>query len=605
MSKRIESDRAARAEPKPTVECPSCRSVNKPNSAHCGVCGQLLREREREDSDPRPVVLERAMSGEIFTAVLGEAPKTEVGSHARGAPGIRQEPEVHVPDAQADGAEALIEKLRGKGEDAASRLAIYADARPVARATITATAEREATEAAFEALRAWQPAEGLRLLEDAVARGATGARVWLLVGEACLGLGRFYEAGGAFYRVLRLEPANGLGWLGLGKVLRKVDEFAAALQAVEHVLQIDGNIAEAWTERGVALERLGRIPEALRSFQKSLELRPAQSFVRAKRLELETRLLDVRGGGQPISRPHGRPEPDLEQGRAARVRSPPGPGGQILLALQGRTQTHADAMRELDRFLLAEAGPGPGDSESPKVSPHPARLTTYVEAFDEILHGGIPWGHVVLVQGLPGTMKSSLCLFILHSQAVRGRRRCMYLSLEERTKSLMGQMASLGLRMDSDPGSFLLVDRSILSNLLAARPNDGLANLREAIEAVQLKGGLDLLAIDCLQAIAGLGNPADRRGEMHRMFDWLRDLDATTFLISEGSDWTTAGRIPHHPEEYYLADGIIQLRMSPSSEYDLERQLRVLKMRGTKHETGYHALSFDRGRFRVRRSNLA
>jgi len=181
----------------------------------------------------------------------------------------------------------------------------------------------------------------------------------------------------------------------------------------------------------------------------------------------------------------------------------------------------------------------------------------------------------------------------------------MYLSLEERTKSLMGQMASLGLRMDSDPGSFLLVDRSILSNLLAARPNDGLANLREAIEAVQLKGGLDLLAIDCLQAIAGLGNPADRRGEMHRMFDWLRDLDATTFLISEGSDWTTAGRIPHHPEEYYLADGIIQLRMSPSSEYDLERQVRVLKMRGTKHETGYHALSFDRGRFRVRRSNLA
>ncbi|MGI0149406.1 MAG: ATPase domain-containing protein, partial [Thermoplasmata archaeon] len=48
-------------------------------------------------------------------------------------------------------------------------------------------------------------------------------------------------------------------------------------------------------------------------------------------------------------------------------------------------------------------------------------------------------------------------------------------------------------------------------------------------------------------------------------------------------------------KEEYLADGIVHLRLARQGEFGMQRQLRVVKMRGTRHETGYHALVFDNG----------
>ena len=42
-----------------------------------------------------------------------------------------------------------------------------------------------------------------------------------------------------------------------------------------------------------------------------------------------------------------------------------------------------------------------------------SRLKTYIEGFDRALEGGIPQGHIVLMAGTPGTMKSSLT--VLHA----------------------------------------------------------------------------------------------------------------------------------------------------------------------------------------------
>ena len=42
------------------------------------------------------------------------------------------------------------------------------------------------------------------------------------------------------------------------------------------------------------------------------------------------------------------------------------------------------------------------------------KIKTYIEGFDEILDGGIPEGHVVLVCGTPGTMKTSLTYSIMY-----------------------------------------------------------------------------------------------------------------------------------------------------------------------------------------------
>ena len=41
-------------------------------------------------------------------------------------------------------------------------------------------------------------------------------------------------------------------------------------------------------------------------------------------------------------------------------------------------------------------------------------LRTYIEGLDEELGGGIQKGHVVLVSGTPGTMKSSSILYMMY-----------------------------------------------------------------------------------------------------------------------------------------------------------------------------------------------
>src|SRR3989337_866440 len=75
---------------------------------------------------------------------------------------------------------------------------------------------------------------------------------------------------------------------------------------------------------------------------------------------------------------------------------------------------------------------------------------TYVEGFDEAITGGIPEGHVVLVSGPPGTMKSSLAYNILWHNAAEEGHRGIYVTLEQGKASLEFQMVCPGF--DAVPG---------------------------------------------------------------------------------------------------------------------------------------------------------
>src|SRR2546427_5180868 len=99
----------------------------------------------------------------------------------------------------------------------------------------------------------------------------------------------------------------------------------------------------------------------------------------------------------------------------------------------------------------------------------PARVRTFVEGLDETLEGGVPWGHVVLIEGAPGTMKSSLGFSILLQNAARAGLHCLYLSLEERGSSLLKQMGSLGLHLEVPKGSLVVLDPRSATNLLGEK----------------------------------------------------------------------------------------------------------------------------------------
>src|SRR2546426_9984991 len=95
------------------------------------------------------------------------------------------------------------------------------------------------------------------------------------------------------------------------------------------------------------------------------------------------------------------------------------------------------------------------------------------------------------------------------------------------------------------------------------------------------------------------------RGELFSLGGWVRELGCTGFPLGELQTGRTGGADPRRAayakhKEDYLVDGMLHLRLARQGEFGMQRQLRVVKMRGTRHDTGYHALVFDNG-FRVTR----
>src|SRR2546427_11261347 len=78
-------------------------------------------------------------------------------------------------------------------------------------------------------------------------------------------------------------------------------------------------------------------------------------------------------------------------------------------------------------------------------------VKTHIRGFDEdVLRGGIPQGHVVLVRGASGTMKSSLAYYVLYHNALDGTPG-LYVTLEQTAAGLLEHIA--GARLKATPRS--------------------------------------------------------------------------------------------------------------------------------------------------------
>jgi len=110
----------------------------------------------------------------------------------------------------------------------------------------------------------------------------------------------------------------------------------------------------------------------------------------------------------------------------------------------------------------------------------------------------------------------------------------------------------------------------------------------------------DLVAIDSLAALYSLSHLDHPRRDLFHFFGFLKSLGATCFLISEVPTGNN-GKLSSFDEEF-LADGILVLRHFEKGETDVQLRLRTVKMRRTRHEHGYYALSRNNGRFQLTRA---
>ncbi len=220
------------------------------------------------------------------------------------------------------------------------------------------------------------------------------------------------------------------------------------------------------------------------------------------------------------------------------------------------------------------------------------RLLTFIKGFDEMIEGGIPTGHVVLLAGPSGSMKTSLALYIMQKNRAQGLKG-IYITLEESRQSLLKTMERLGIGTDED--SIVDIGKLRMEHESAEETRDWPQILKDYLSRRLEKGKLDLVIVDPLNSLYALAAMKDPRKDLFHFFAFLRGIGVTSLLISEAE--VNGSLLANH--EDYLADGVLAVSFAGGDGGESGLQLHCSKMRHTNHTRIPLLLKFEKGEFTV------
>jgi circadian clock protein KaiC len=221
------------------------------------------------------------------------------------------------------------------------------------------------------------------------------------------------------------------------------------------------------------------------------------------------------------------------------------------------------------------------------------RIRTYIQGFDEKIGGGIPQGHVVLLAGEAGTMKSTIAWNVLHNSALKEGRTGAYITLEQSRDSFAAHLRTMGLDPKAVEDKVSIVDLAMIrKNLEGMAESTWLEIFKMYAHNLKKSLNYELLVVDSLTVLQTLARFERPREQMFQTVEWMRDLKATTLLINEmktkGDEFGAFG-------EEFLADGIIHVKMERVDDANIQRRIRCVKMRGSAHSPNYYTLMFENG----------
>jgi circadian clock protein KaiC len=221
------------------------------------------------------------------------------------------------------------------------------------------------------------------------------------------------------------------------------------------------------------------------------------------------------------------------------------------------------------------------------------RLHTGIEGLDDILHGGFPEGHLYLVEGDPGTGKTTLALqFLL--EGIRAGEKGLYVTLSESKEELEGVARSHGWSTEGlmiyemvPPEEDVLPE----PQYTVFHPSEvELANtITSILKQVNAKHP-QRLVFDSLSELRMLArDPLKYRRQILALKRHFAGRNCTVLLLddrtAEGGDQQLQS----------IAHGVVRLQ-SMERDYGIKRRrMEVHKLRGSAYREGFHDYTIQTG----------
>jgi circadian clock protein KaiC len=226
------------------------------------------------------------------------------------------------------------------------------------------------------------------------------------------------------------------------------------------------------------------------------------------------------------------------------------------------------------------------------------KAQTGIWGLDNILSGGFSRGHVFLVEGAPGTGKTTVALQFLQEGARQGEKG-LYITLSETEAELRDGALSHGWTLGEDIGVFeLLPPESLLDSdqqqsLLYSSDLELGETTKQIFEAVE-RAQPSRVVLDSLSEIRLLAQSSLRyRRQILAIKHYFAKFGTTVMLLDDLTA-EVADKTVHS-----VAHGVLRLEELAPAYGAERRRARVIKYRGVKFRGGYHDLTITTGGLNV------
>lgn len=226
--------------------------------------------------------------------------------------------------------------------------------------------------------------------------------------------------------------------------------------------------------------------------------------------------------------------------------------------------------------------------------------STGLQGLDAIIGGGLPSNCFYLVQGDPGSGKTTLALQFLFEGRRRGES-VLYITLSEAREELERVASSHGWSLEGIP----LLEFSAIESLLQPEQQTTVfhASEMELNKVTQLlrdeirKHKPKRVVFDSLSEFRLLAETALRyRRQLLNLKQDMARQGSTVLLLDDKMD---SNRIGSDPHVLSLTHGVIEMEQLSPDYGKSRRRLRVMKMRGVRFSEGYHDYIIEKGGLRV------